>query len=248
MKKLTSFLALCLATCVGVSAAAVEIINKAEGKIVDGVYHSLDGSYAVKVPGLGSKSVHVQDVVIAPDITYRVQFLGELGNNAAVVSTKIRKEFPKTDLVLERIASNQKAEFIREGGYLEDLQFIGQAEGKVLQAVVRYIGLGHPAQSRDGFTGQMVTRRMDVFGVHRYIIRNGYLVEFVILSPQMGPDDVFPENKLIQQAINDSTSLIADFTMEDKSDDKLIKLLKDYQPKDNYIIHKVKSPTKPKGE
>ena len=31
-------------------------------------------------------------------------------------------------------------------------------------------------------------------------------------------------------------------------DGACIELLKDDQPKDNYIIHKVKSPTKPKGE
>ncbi len=248
MKSRIACLMLCLFGTSSSIVSAIDIVDKAEGKIEDGIYYARDNSYAVKIPALGSKSVHVQDMEIAPGITYRAQFMGELGNNAAIVSTKIRKEFPQDDIVLERVASNQKWEFLREGGYLEDLQFIGTQEGKVLQSVVRYIGLGHPVQIRDGFTGQMVTRPLDVFGVHRYIIRNGYLMEFVILSPQMGPDDVLPENKLILQALKDSSALMADVTIAGKADDKLLKLLKDYKPKDNYIIHKVRSPTKPPKE
>jgi len=197
---------------------AADIVDKAEGKIKDGVYYSLDDAYTVKVPGLGSKSVHVQDVVVAKDITYRVQFLGEYGVNAAIISTKIRKEFPKNDLVLQRIASYQKREHLREGGYLEDLQYIGTKEGKILQAVVRYIELGHEARLRDPFTGKMVTRRMDVLGVHRYIVRNGYFFEFVMLNPYVTKSDALPENGLIAWSIKDLTALMAEFRINGKTE------------------------------
>jgi len=189
--------ALLVLMLISVSATAAEYKGEARKFIEKDVFTCPSTGITFNSPDLNAKKLQVAYQEIAPGISWQLMFSEELGYAAAVTYTKIRKEYPKTDKVLERAASNMKMEAMRDGGYLEWAGFLSEAKGKVLQCVIRYPRAGQTVSIRNKWLDSMESIGTDIYEVRHYLIRGGYIVEFKLYVPQLLPKGTFDEDKLM---------------------------------------------------
>jgi hypothetical protein len=180
-----------------VTALAAEYEGEARKFIKKDIFTCPSTGVSFKAPDLNTKKLQVAYQEATPGITWQLMFAEELGHVAAVTYTKVRKEYPKTDEVLERVASTMKMEAMREGGYLEWAGFLSEAKGKVLQCVIRYPRQGQTVSIRNKWLDSMESLRTDVYEMRHYVVRGDYLIECKLYVPQILPKGSFDEDKLI---------------------------------------------------
>ena len=110
---------------------AAEYQGDAAKHISDGIFKCPTTGLTFKAPTLNATQLRVQHRETTPGITWDLVFLEELGHVAAVTYTKIRDEYPKTDEVIQRTASNMKVESLKQGGYLEWCGFLSKEEDRM---------------------------------------------------------------------------------------------------------------------
>ncbi|MDX9978911.1 MAG: hypothetical protein RBU25_02575 [Lentisphaeria bacterium] len=187
-----------LLACLLVGAVfAAELEGEARKFVQDGVFSCPSTGIKFQISDLNAKQLQIQYQEATPGITWQLMFAEELGHVAVVTYTKIRAEYPKTDQVLERTASNMKIEAMRDGGYLEWCGFLSNDEGKILQCIVRYPRAGQTVSVRNKWLGSMESIRLDVYELRHYIVREGFMLEFKLFMPQLLPQGSFNEDKLV---------------------------------------------------
>lgn len=162
-----------------------------------------------EVPKLNAKTLQVRHRESVPGITWDLMFAEELGHMSTVTYTKIRKEYPKSDAVIQRTASRIKLEVLRQGGYLEWCGFLSENEGRVFQCVIRFPGGGQAALVRNKWLDRMDNVRLDVYVLRHYLVRDGWFVEFNQYVPQLLHDGTFDEDEYIdkwQKTLHDFVS------------------------------------------
>ena len=188
---------------------AADYQGDAAKHISDGVFKCPTTGLTFKAPTLNAEQLHVQHRETTPGITWNLVFLEELGHVTTVTYTKIRDEYPKTDEVIQRTASNMKLETLKQGGYLEWCGFLSKEEGRVFQCVIRMAGRGQPAQVRNKWLDRLEQVRLDIYCIRQYIVRDGWFVESNIYIPQLLPTGSFDEDKLLDKWFPALNELVA---------------------------------------
>ena len=145
-------------------------------------------------------------------------FAEKQGHLATVTYTKIRKEYPKNDVLLQRTASNIKAIVLKEGGYVEWCGFLSEKKGKPFQCIVRYPMVGPTLYANNKWLGKSELVRNDVYELRHYLIRDGYLLEFGIFVPQFLPKETLDEDKYIDQWMPTLTKFVQGSSLVDEKD------------------------------
>ncbi|MCH2174343.1 MAG: hypothetical protein MK193_01300 [Lentisphaeria bacterium] len=180
------------------SVLSIEYEGDARKFILNNEFNCPSTQLKFKSPDLNTTKLRVGFQEVTPGITWQLIFLEETGYSAVVTYTKIRAEYPKNDLLLERIASQMKMECLRVRGYLEWCDFLSDQDGKVLQAIVRYPYAGNIVSIRNNWLNSMESIKTDIFEIKHYLIRDGYLLEFKVYIPQFAPPPMIDEDESIK--------------------------------------------------
>jgi hypothetical protein len=76
---------------------------------------------------------------------------------------------------------------------------------------------------------------MDVIGVHRYFVRNGYFIEATMFCPLYAPSEVMDEEKLLASSIADHNAMMSSLKFKGAPDEYLSNLLSSYKSKSRYL-------------
>ncbi len=177
-----------------------------EGVIQSGSYTTIDGAATVKIPTDITKENGIRDRSDGQGISCQAVFLRSNQQITGIFTTKIRKEFPKTDEVLYRNAARYRQSIRTEdGSVMEYLEMVDLPGRKMLMSVVRHIEQGNAIVLKDDWAGTKLAVRGDVLEVRIYLIQNGYLVEFKNMTmPRLALHMSEPsENEIAIQAMAD---------------------------------------------
>ena len=149
-----------------------------DGVIKENKYTTIDGAVTVVLPK-DIKPNGIKDAADGQGISAQAAILHKGQAITCIYTTKIRKEFPQTDIILTRTAAryrqNIKAE---DGSTLEYIEMLNVAQRKVLISVVRHIEAGNATTLNDKWLKTKLLVRGDVIESRMYLVHNGYLVEF----------------------------------------------------------------------
>ena len=191
----------------------VKLVHTLGDRVSDRTYTTATKSFSLTIPEFtGATEIRIVERESRPGITSDVQFIGNNGMVACIVSTKIRADYPKDDSLLDRPKKNY---LVMQEQIGEDFVLIDSADSpkdttqetettrpssRFLQFTVkneRYDKTVFPfglAMHRDD--------KLKSMSIHRLFVRDGYLIEAVILTPA-APEDTVTE---IQSRVEDRMS------------------------------------------
>lgn len=234
--------ALWLCTFIVSSAIAMEYEGEARKFIENDVFTCPSTGVKIKTPDLGSSKLKIHYKETNPGISWQLYYVEEMGHVATVKYTKIRKEYPKTDDFLMRTASNIKGNTIQEGGYVEWCAFLSKEEGKVFECIIRYPGVGQTVSIRNDWLGAMESVQMDVYGLRRYLVRDGFFVEFEYYIPQFLPTGSYNEDKYLNPWLPKLTDLMVNSSFVQKKEE-LRKQIENAERPDTFFRFVFKDPS-----
>lgn len=100
---------------------------------------------------------------------------------------------------MELTASNIKALAMQEGGYLEWCGFSSKSKGRFFQCVIRHPYKGQTVSIRNKWLKSMESVRMDVYELRRYMVRDGFFIEFKFYIPQFLAKGMYDEDAYVNR-------------------------------------------------
>lgn len=162
------------------------LVQAQEGTIKDGKYTTIDKSVSIAIPK-GLKKDGIKDKADGKGISAQTAFMHKDKSISCIFSTKIRKEYPKTDLILVRTAARYRQNIkVEDGSSLEFIEMSTLGKRKILISVVRHIEAGNASTFQDKWTKKKLLVRGDAIEARIYFVQNGYFIEFkYIIMPKL---------------------------------------------------------------